>query len=48
MDEAEKITLTFRCPAELESLIPRPIPAVLGLPAWYKSLPQTAVSALMG
>ncbi len=48
MDEANKIALTFRCPAELESLMPRPIPAVLGLPAWYKALPQTAASALMG
>jgi hypothetical protein len=48
MNEADKIALTFRCPAELDSLIPRPIPAVLGLPAWYKSLPQTAASALMG
>jgi hypothetical protein len=48
MDAANQIALTFRCPAELEGLIPRPIPAVLGLPTWYKSLPQKAFSSLMG
>jgi hypothetical protein len=32
--------LKFRCPLEYELLIPRPIPAVLGLPDWYKAMPQ--------
>ena len=26
------MTLTFRCPAELEGLLPPPVPAALGLP----------------
>jgi hypothetical protein len=48
MDEANRMTLTFRCPAELENVLPRPIPAVLGLPDWFKTLPQRAFNATMG
>jgi len=40
--------LTFRCPTELEGLVPRPIPAVLGLPDWYKALPQKSRSTTLG
>ena len=42
MDQANQMTLTFRCPAALEKILPRPIPAVLGLPDWYKAMPQKA------
>jgi hypothetical protein len=36
----ETMTLKFRCPAELEGLIPPPIPASQGLPDWLKAMPQ--------
>jgi hypothetical protein len=42
------MTLTFRCPAALEPRLPRPIPAVLGLPDWYKAVPQKAFNPTMG
>jgi hypothetical protein len=47
MDLAEQ-TLTFRCPAGLEAILPRPIPAVLGLPDWFKTLPQKAFNPSVG
>ena len=37
-------TLTFRCPKELEGLLPPPIPAELGLPTWLKTMPPRAFS----
>jgi hypothetical protein len=40
--------LKFRCPRELDPLLPRPIPATLGLPDWFKALPQTAFNPTMG
>jgi hypothetical protein len=48
MDQASQITLTFRCQPGLEKVIPRPIPAVLGLPEWFKKLPQKAFNPTMG
>jgi hypothetical protein len=39
-------TIAFRCPPELEAVLPRPIPAVRGLPDWFKAMPQKAVSSL--
>ena len=48
MDQATQMTLTFRCPAGLEAILPRPIPAVLGLPEWFKALPQKAFNPSMG
>ena len=39
-------TIRFRCPPELEAKLPRPIPAVQGLPGWFKSMPMKAVSEL--
>ncbi|HEY2527016.1 MAG TPA: hypothetical protein VGJ20_03545 [Xanthobacteraceae bacterium] len=48
MDEIERKTLTFRCPPELEDLLPRPIPAIMGLPDWFKALPQKAFNPTMG
>ena len=41
-------TLTFRCPRELEGLLPPPVPAARGLPDWIRDMPQEAYSALVG
>ena len=48
MTRAETQTLTFRCPKELEGLLPAPIPAAQGLPGWVRSMPAQAASALAG
>jgi hypothetical protein len=48
MDQASPMTLTFRCPAALQDLLPPPIPAVRGLPDWFKAMPQKAFSATAG
>jgi hypothetical protein len=48
MDQANQMTLTFRCPPELEGVLPRPIPAVQGLPGWFKDMPATAFNPTMG
>jgi hypothetical protein len=48
MDQANQMTLTFRCPAQLDKLLPRPIPAVLGLPDWFKALPHKAANSITG
>ena len=48
MDEVEQKTLKFRCPRELDGILPRPIPAVAGLPDWFKGLPQKAFNPTMG
>jgi hypothetical protein len=48
MDRPAEVTLTFRCPAALEPILPRPIPAVQGLPDWYKAAPQRAFNPTMG
>jgi hypothetical protein len=40
MQDAEAKSIIFRCPPELEGILPRPIPAVRGLPDWFKALPQ--------
>ncbi len=44
MGDISQMTVTFRCLPELEPILPRPVPAVLGLPGWFKALPQKAVS----
>jgi hypothetical protein len=39
MDQADPqsapMTVTFSCPPELVAALPRPVPAVLGLPDWF-------------
>jgi hypothetical protein len=42
------LTLTFRCPKELEGHLPPPIPAAAGLPEGLKAMPQQAFSAMAG
>lgn len=41
-----KHAIRFRCPAELEGLLPRPVQANLGVPDWLKAMPNSAFSAL--
>jgi hypothetical protein len=48
MDQANQMTLTFRCSSELADLLPEPIPAVLGLPDWFKAMPQRTVNPRSG
>jgi hypothetical protein len=48
VDQANQMTLTFRCAPELDGILPRPIPAVLGLPDWFKSMPSRAFNPSMG
>jgi hypothetical protein len=48
MDQATQMTLTFRCPAGLEQVLPRPIPAVAGLPDWFKTMPVKTFNPTMG
>ena len=48
-EEPERpLELLFRCPKELEGLIPAPIPAAQGLPDWLKAMPGHMFSALAG
>ena len=47
MDQANQMTLTFRCPPGLENILPPPIPAVQGLPEWFKSLPTANFNPTM-
>ena len=42
------LTLTFRCPPELEGLAPPPVAASQGLPAWPKTMPAQAFNPLVG
>jgi hypothetical protein len=48
MDQAVQMTLTFRCPPGLDKVLPRPIPAVTGLPDWFKALPQKTFNPTVG
>ena len=41
------MTIAFRCPPELESILPRPVPAVQGLPDWFKAMPQKAFNPVL-
>ena len=40
-------TLTFRCPKELDGLLPLPAPAAQGLPEWLKAMPAQAFNAVV-
>ena len=46
MDQANQLTVKFSCPPEMEPVLPRPIPAVRGLPDWFKALPQHGFSSV--
>jgi hypothetical protein len=45
-EQDSPLSLTFRCPVELEGLIPPPVPASVGLPDWLKAMPPQAFNAL--
>ena len=45
-ENEERLTLKFRCPAELEGKIPAPVPASLGLPDWLKAMPTQTFNAI--
>ncbi len=47
MTNAVPLSVTFRCPPELEPFLPRPAPALLGLPDWFKALPGSAFSSVL-
>jgi hypothetical protein len=38
--------IVFRCVPKLEPVLPRPVPAVDGLPGWLKLMPQTVLSGI--
>jgi hypothetical protein len=40
--------LTFRCPPGLENILPRPFPAVQGLPEWFKAMPAKTFNPTVG
>ena len=47
-EQAEPLSITFRCPPELDSILPKPIPAVRGLPPWFKDMPQKVFNGALG
>ena len=46
MPQDNQMSLVFRCAPELAALLPPPIPAVQGLPDWFKAMPQKAFNAM--
>lgn len=44
---ANPLLLNFRCPKELDGLLPPPVPALRGLPSWIKEMPQSAFSPVV-
>jgi hypothetical protein len=46
MTNENKLTLKFRCPPDLEGLLPPPVPAAQGVPDWLKSMPTSAYSSI--
>lgn len=46
MNQDSPMTLVFSCPPELESFLPPPIPAVQGLPDWFKAMPSMQFNAV--
>src|ERR1043165_741558 len=48
MDQATGMKLKFRCLPGLETIVPRPFPAVLGLPEWLKAMPHKVFNPSLG
>jgi len=42
------LRITFRCPPELEGLLPKPVAAKTGLPDWFKAMPMHAFDGDLG
>jgi len=47
MDHENKLNVVFRCAPELAGALPPPIPAVQGLPDWFKAMPQNAFNMIV-
>lgn len=47
MNEDTQTTLSFRCAPELAGILPQPIPAVQGLPQWFKAMPAKTFNPVM-
>jgi hypothetical protein len=45
--QAESPSIIFRCAPEHKDVLPRPVPAVQGLPDWFKTMPQRAFSEML-
>ena len=45
--DVAQMPITFRCPPGLEPFLPRPVPAVIGLPDWFKALPANTFSTVL-
>lgn len=45
-DQTAQAQIIFRCPPELEPILPRPVAAVQGLPGWFKTMPQKTVNTV--
>jgi len=45
--QAESLSIIFRCAPEHRGVVPPPIPAVQGLPDWFKAMPQRAFSDML-
>jgi len=48
IDQPKAMTLTFRCPPELEGVLQPPFPALLGLPEWFKTMPSKTYNPSVG
>lgn len=46
--QTESMTLTFRCPAELDGILPPPVPASAALPDWLRTMPAQAFDEISG
>jgi hypothetical protein len=46
-DTFTDLNVVFRCPPELEAVLPRPSLALLGLPDWFKTMPASAFSSVL-
>jgi hypothetical protein len=46
-EPSDNAIVMFRCPPELEAILPRPVPAVIGLPDWFKAMPGSVFSDIL-
>jgi hypothetical protein len=45
--DSNPVALTFRCPPELEHVLPRPVPAGSCMPEWIRQMPAQAFNTLI-